>query len=229
MRSIGKFAGDLCRWFDGQLRQMFDETEGGRIRSLKGGLVEKMADRIIGFAWRRVGGESQSLCIGRKMYLLPAPDGRGQGYRISLDRQVYVGEMRPENLVVCVECKAYAEVAMYKRVLLDCKIMKEAVRQIAPDRADKIRLCLLVLESQLGGDFSREIIPCLKSPPVAAIDLLFPDVSLEVVVLMDGERRVDKPIHKEEFKKRLNPKRVARAVGYFERLFRLWLKKDGAV
>ncbi|GEM_PF-1802168 len=215
----------FCEWFDEQLSEMFKESEGGKLRARKGKLVEEGADKLVNIAWNMLGRKEQ-IVIRRRMFLLPAPGNKKDGYKIGLDRQIYIGGDSPDKLVLCVECKAYAEVAMYKRVLLDCRIMKEALKhEIGQEAAEKVEFCLLLLESQLGGDFSKEIVPKERSPAVNAIDALFPDVNLEVLVLMDGERDINQPIHKEEFRKRLNPRRVKRAIEYFRQVLQQALRR----
>jgi len=78
------------------------------------------------------------------------------------------------------------------------------------------------LESQLGGDYSTEIHP-KGSPQVKVINSFFPHIKLDIVVLLDGERDVKKPIHKRQFYKPLNPKRVLYAINYFKNVQRPYL------
>ena len=57
------------------------------------------------------------------------------GYR-KINRYIF------RNFVLSIECKAYAELAMYKRVIVDCYIMHSAFPEL--------KFCLFLLESQLG-------------------------------------------------------------------------------
>ena len=98
------------------------------------------------------------------------------------------------------------------------RAIEHALKSAGSDVTVKTRFCLLLLESQLGGDFSTRIVPVERSPAVNAIDTLFPDLNLEVLVLMEGERNIEQPIHQEQFRKRLNPERVKHAIRYFKQV-----------
>ena len=68
-----------------------------------------------------------------------------------------------------------------------------------------VKFVLFQLESQLGGDYS-EIYKKVKvgSPSVHTL-LSYFDIDLSIITLLRGERKVDKPIHKEKFFKLLCP------------------------
>jgi len=115
---------------------MWNITHGGRLRALKGQLVEHICEECVKYAWSSMGGDLNRPSIGRKMYYFW--DNEGNKYGLSQDKQVYIDR----NFVLSIECKAYAELAMYKRVIVDCYIMHSAFPEL--------KFCLFLLESQLG-------------------------------------------------------------------------------
>ena len=80
---------------------------------------------------------------------------------------------------------------MLKRILVDFTLLK----QVFP----RISFVLFQLESQLGGDYSTAI-PIFGSPSTHTL-LSYFDIDLHIITLLEGERQVDKPIHKMEYRK----------------------------
>ena len=125
---------------------------GGLVRAAKGQLLETMAEHVIALAWGRAGGAPERLSFQKHTYQLPIRSDYVEKlpavvraeveaniseyfYRIQVDKHVSVdGE-----LVMGVECKAYAENAMLKRVLVDFHLLKS----LHPP----LTCCLLQLES----------------------------------------------------------------------------------
>lgn len=70
----------------------------------------------------------------------------------------------------------------------------------------------------LGGDYSKDPAHPKGSPGVHIINTFFPNVELEIITLLDVERRVKREIHKPQFYKPMRPERVAFALNYFERV-----------
>lgn len=136
---------------------------------------------------------------------------------IQSNRDKYIYKFRTDvhahidgKLVIGVECKAYAENAMLKRIMVDFTFLKEA-----HPKADAV---LVQLESQLGGDYSdmgKKV--HYGSFPTHTIMSYF-DVDLNIITLLEGERKVDKPIHKKVFYKELNKASVGNAVEVFKQL-----------
>jgi hypothetical protein len=110
---------------------------------------------------------------------------------------------------ISIECKAYTENAMLKRILVDCTLLKN----VYPD----VSFVLLHLESQLGGDYSFSITGKYGSPPTHTL-LSYFDVDLNIITLLKGERKVDQPIHKPEYYKPLEVERLNEAVEIFKDL-----------
>ena len=175
---------------------------GGVIRSVKGKLQEYLSEELVKIAWNNIGGSQNRLEINSKKIKIPIKDSyieniknkevkayilqnkRGYCYGLSVDRHIFIdGEF-----VMGIECKAYAENAMLKRILVDFHLLKT----IYP----KISCYLFQLESQLGGDYSQQPEVVYGSKPTHTIMSYFENVDLNIITLLKGERKVKKPIHK---------------------------------
>lgn len=198
---------------------------GGTVRSAKGKLVESIAKSLIQIAWHKLGGKVGRLSFEKKPiivrlkedYISKVQNPDVKAYiRNNLAKYIYkfrtdVHAYIDDKLVLGVECKAYAENAMMKRIMVDFTFLKEAHPKAEP--------VLLQLESQLGGDHSeifREAVH-FGSFPTHTILSHF-DVNLNIITLLEGERKVDKPIHKGAFYKELKEKSVGNAVEVFKQL-----------
>ena len=189
-------------YYDLKIREMQSITYGGRLRVLKGSLVETLCENMLKQAWKDIGGNQGRISIERRKYYFT--DKRENRYGLSQDKQVYIdGQFR-----LSIECKAYAELAMYKRVIVDSHILQS--------RFPDLTFCLFQLESMLGGDYAENPAHPKGSPGVHVVNSFFPHVKLEIITLLDGGRRVDEPIHKSQFYKPMRPERVAFALDYFE-------------
>ena len=195
-----------------------DRAYGGIVRAGKGVLVENIATQLIDIAWNDILDQLSSrltmnktkINIGIKNeYISKIPNETVKKYvgdhladhiyKFGTDVHVFIDD----KLVLPIECKAYTENAMLKRILFDASLMKEAT--------GINNYFLLQLESQLGGDYStlNEII--YGSKPSHAI-LSHVDINLEIITLLKGERKVMAPIHKTEFYKELTLFQLERAL-----------------
>ena len=192
---------------------------GGHIRKTKGRLLEGMTEDIIRIAWEECGGIPHRLSIGDvktfRVYVqddyvrrLPTEIGNHiernlnqHYYRAQVDKHVFVdGEF-----VLGVECKAYAENAMLKRILVDFRMLKSLYPGIS--------CCLLQMESMLRGSYSSPLLsPQMGSPATHTLMSHFPEVDLHIITLLEGEREIDRPIHKPRFFKELKPECLDRAI-----------------
>ena len=109
----------FIKFYERTIRRMWRIRAGGALRSLKGTLVETMAEEMILLAWKNIRGKPSRIKINKTKY--PISDGKGNVYKLSQDKQVYIDD----EFVLSVECKAYAEVAMYKRILVDAFLLKK--------------------------------------------------------------------------------------------------------
>jgi len=120
--------------------------------------------------------------------------GHKTDVHVSIDGQFVMG----------IECKAYTENAMLKRILVDFTLLK----QVAP----RLKCVLLQLESQLTGDYSQPLKPIIYGSPSSHTLLSYFDVDLHIITLLEGERKVDEPIHKEPYFKPMTEPALRKAV-----------------
>jgi hypothetical protein len=211
----------LVQGIDDEATVNQDRAYGGIIRAGKGKLVEGMATHLVQIAWEDVLHQSRArMEINKKKmpigindkYIDRIADTRVKEYvqnhraelvyKFGTDVQVFIDG----RLVLPIECKAYSENAMLKRILFDAELMKEAVGTDT--------YYLVQLESQLGGDYSALNDVTFGSPATHAL-LSHVDVNLKIITLLQGERKVDRPIHKAEYYKELKMSALLKAVDLF--------------
>jgi hypothetical protein len=187
---------------------------------VKSGLQELVADEIIKLAWHNLGGHSERLDVNSKKIRIPIQKSYvnkikdrefkehilqnidDYHFGVNVDKHVCIDN----KFVIAIECKAYAENAMIKRILVDFHLLKLVHPQIS---------CFLFqLESQLGGDYSKLPKTVYGSASTHSIMSYFENVDLHIFTLLEGERNIDKPIHK--FFKSLKYDNVAKAVKLLE-------------
>lgn len=190
---------------------------GGIVRAGKGKLVENIGKVLVQLAWEDLHQSSNILELVGKQIRIPIDRGyvarlKDPYLRDFITRNIknYYYRYRPDilvsvnhNPVTEIECKAYTENAMLKRILVDATLLKSQY----PD----MRFLLLQLESQLGGDFSQLKDATLGSRSTHTL-LSYFDIDLHIITLLEGERKVDRPIHKPEFFKPLKRESLERAV-----------------
>lgn len=211
----------LVQGIDNAAAMSDNRAYGGIIRAGKGELVESIAAHLVQIAWVDVLGQQENrMAINkRKMPIgineayikrVKNPDVQcylrqhkdSMIYKFGTDVQVFIDN----QLVLPIECKAYSENAMLKRILFDAMLMKEAVGTQT--------YYLVQLESQLGGDYSTLNDVIYGSPATHAL-LSHVDVDLKIITLLQGERKVDRPIHKPAFFKELKISELKKAVNFF--------------
>lgn len=202
---------------------------GGIVRAGKGALVESIAKTLVQIAWNNLKGKPERLSFDKQSIKVPIKKDYIQKLKnedvkkyINQNIEKYFYKFRTDvhthidgKLVAGIECKAYTENAMLKRIMVDFTFLEEAY----PD----VKAILLQLESQLGGDYSeifKEI--TLGSYSTHTIMSYF-DVDLLILTLIEGERKVDKPIHQSNYFKELDEKSVVNAVNIFEEILRPYL------
>lgn len=199
-----------------------ERSYGGVIRAAKGKLVEEMSLHIIRLAWQECGGGPGRLSFGDvKTYRVPVQsiyvDGLPEEvkayvnarknqyfYRAKVDRHVFVDGA----FVIGVECKSYTENAMLKRILVDFRLLKSLHPGLV--------CCLLQLESMLGGDYSNPLaVPQIGSPGSHTLMSYFPEVELNIITLLEGERNINRPIHQSGYFKELTSESLDLAIERF--------------
>ena len=203
---------------DKDAREDADRAYGGIVRSVKGRLQEHITEEIIRMTWESLGGENERLSIDSKKHKIPIqkryianlddPEVRqyllanvsDYFFGLSVDKQVYIDR----NLVVGIECKAYTENAMIKRILVDFSLLKTMFPTMG--------CYLFQLESQLGGDYCALQERTFGSRSTHTLMSYFPEVKLNIFTFLIGERRVDEPIHRLGYFKRLKKEQIENAV-----------------
>ncbi|MCX7728302.1 MAG: restriction endonuclease [Bacteroidia bacterium] len=191
---------------------------GGILRSVKGKLQEHITEEIIKLAWKELGGDEKQLEINSKKVKIPIQcdyiskiedeeikayilnNIKNYYYFLSVDKQIFINK----KFVIGIECKAYTENAMLKRILVDFKLLKN----IYPN----LSCYLFQLESQLGGDYSQLNEKTFGSTATHTLMSYFSDIELKIFTFLKGERKVDQPIHKESFFKPLEEKTLINAI-----------------
>ncbi len=186
-----------------------DHAYGGFIRQAKGKLQEYITKRLIEIAWTdELAQDASRLEINsikipipiKKSYLKRVPkyvqkhieaNIADYVYKLSVDRHVFVDG----NFILGIECKAYTENAMLKRIMVDFMFLKT----LYPD----LKCFLFQLESMLGGDYSQVLRKTFGGTASHSIMSYFDTVDLQILTLVKGERKVDEPINKPEFYKPL--------------------------
>ncbi len=198
---------------------------GGVIRAGKGSLVESMAESLVRIAWEEIGRKPERLSLEKQTIKIPIQSEYVEKIKSS-DVKEYIKKnisafyypLKTDvhvsidgKLKIAIECKAYTENAMLKRILVDFTLFK----QVYPD----LSFVLLQLESQLGGDYS--ISKNVQYGSTSTHTLLsYFDIDLNIITLLAGERKVDKPIHKLGYYKDLRAENLIKAVEVFKKLLR---------
>ena len=131
---------------------------GGVIRAEKGKLVETLAKSVVQIAWAEAKGAADRLSFDEhRRYEIPIQQDYikrlPRSVRTHIQRSVYTYNAQVDvhvfvdgKLIMGVECKAYAENAMLKRILVDYTLLTNMHAGLV--------CTLFQLESQLGGDYS---------------------------------------------------------------------------
>jgi hypothetical protein len=221
--SIIKAYDALVKGIDKEARSSSDRAYGGIVRAGKGKMVESIGRELIKIAWQELKSSNEGLSFLNKIikvpmrpdYLSRIKDPEVKNFIEKNLKSMFYG-LKPDIGVVVngkfkisVECKAYTENAMLKRILVDCTLLKH----VYPDS----HFVLLQLESQLGGDYSQLISGKYGSPATHTL-LSYFDVDLHIITLLEGERKVDQPIHQTGYYKPLKIERLREAVEIFKEL-----------
>jgi hypothetical protein len=215
----------VVKGIDTKAQEIEDRAYGGIIRANKGILVENLAKSLIEIAWKDLGREPSRLSFEKEIVKIPikreylkrikSPEVRkfieehidDFNYPLKTDVHVHVdGKFK-----IAIECKAYTENAMLKRILVDFTLFK----QVYPE----LTFVLFQLESQLGGDYSSSNYIKYGSPSTHTL-LSYFDIDLNIITLLQGERKVDRPIHKPEYYKALKEENLLTALETLKNLLK---------
>lgn len=195
-----------------------DRAYGGYIRATKGKLQEHITRRLIEIAWcYELGQDESRLEINstkinipiNNVYIDKLPQYLQKYvnthldeyyYGLSVDRQIFIDG----NFITGIECKAYTENAILKRILVDFMLLKT--------KYPNLNCHLFQLESMLGGDYSRLNEKEYGSKVSHTIMSYFPNINLNILTFIEGERKVDQPIHNIKFYKPLPIKSLEKGI-----------------
>lgn len=182
---------------------------GGIIRAGKGKLVESIAKHMVVIAWQNLKGKPKRLSLEKQTFKVPInkpyidrlKHKEVREYILENISDYYYG-LRTDihvsidsKMVMGIECKAYTENAMLKRIMVDFTLLKS----IMPN----IDCVLLQLESQLTGDYSSPKNKITYGSHSSHTIMSYFDVDLNIITLLEGERKVNEPIHSSEHYKDL--------------------------
>ncbi len=186
-----------------------DRAYGGIIRSAKGKLLEEFCKELVKIAWSELGGAEKRLSFSDKRIDIPLRKeyiDRIKSVEVKkwiednyadfvFKAQVDNHTMIDGKFVLGIECKAYTENAMLKRILVDFTLLKSIYTNL--------KCALLQFESQLTGDYSEIDKSVILGSHSSHTLMSHFDIDLHIMTLIKGERKVDEPIHKAEFFKPL--------------------------
>ncbi len=192
----------VVKVIDTEASSQSDRAYGSMIREVKGKLQEHISEEIVRIAWSYIGGAESDIEINsnkikipiRTNYIEQIQDQELRSYiqsnqdkyyyGLSVDKHIFIRG----NFVSAIECKAYTENAMIKRILVDFMLLKT--------RFPQLTCYLFQLESQMGGDYSTYALGKYGSRITHSIMSYFPTVHLHIFTFLTGERDVQNPIHK---------------------------------
>ena len=205
-----------------------ERAYGGIIRSGKGFLVESIAHRMVEISWKNLKGKLNRLSLARSTFKIPlnkkyidrikykevreyiTSHSEDYYYRLKIDIPVSIDNI----FIMGIECKAYTENAMIKRILVDFTLLKTII--------PSIKCVLIQLESQLTGDYSEPLKRIKYGSPSTHTLLSYFDVDLNIITLLEGERKVDEPIHKPQHYKELKKENLESGIKTLQKLLSIY-------
>ncbi len=179
---------------------------GGIIRAKKSKVAPDLTKKLIILAWEEIGGNSNKLFFGARRIEKRIEEEYVNNLLFEKIKQKiknyqsrFLYKLPPDILlytnidgapITYIECKAYMENAMLKRVLFDC--------EVAQKMYPKIDFFLFQLESFLGGDYCelKEEKDTFGSFATRTILSMKPNINLRIFTYLYGERDMKKPINK---------------------------------
>jgi hypothetical protein len=203
---------------------------GGIVRASKGSLVEFLAKELIKISWTELNQKNNRLAFiteklkisVEKNYLEKIEDKEVKEYiqknitkfyyGIRSDIHVFIDEV----FVMAIECKAYTENAMLKRILVDFTLLKKSLGK-------ELDFILFQLESQLTGDYSHIYKDKIFGSPSTHTIISQFDIQPTIITLLEGERGVNKAIHEKQFFKYLEKKSLIKCVDTLKNILQKYI------
>ena len=166
--------------------------KGGGIRSVRGGLVERLVKTL----WESLSEENTTVEQGKWDYQVVDTDGHIHKGAGGVDIDCY----KNGELVCVVECKAYLDKCYLERAVVDFEYLQ------LNDTARKAKKIVVSLENSIAA----------KS--LAMIRAMKVNTLSDIFFLCDGKRSSEKPLYKKEFFKPINPDKLNSLVEFFRSL-----------
>lgn len=191
---------------------------GGKVRMAKGALGEYITQELLRAAWMAMGKEPARLEFVKHKYDIPIRPEYVKNIKDANLREEILGNMDAYKtkhgtdvhvhidgkFVLSVECKAYTENAMLKRILFDAFLLQQ--------QFPNLRFALVQMENQMGGDYGNPGASRTTGSRQSHTLMSYMDsVDLHIITLLEGERKINRPIHKAEFYKPLKRKHLEKA------------------
>lgn len=207
-----------------------ERAYGGIIRAAKGKLLEELCKELVKIAWDELGGIEKSLSFPSQKIPIPLKVEYLSKIKSSevknwikdnynnfiFKAQVDVHVFIKNEFALGIECKAYTENAMLKRILVDFTLLKTVY--------PTMQCALLQLESQLTGDYSQIKKEITYGSYSTHTLMSYFDIDLNIITLLEGERKVDEPIHKPQFFKMLEKEALMRTIEKIKELLKPFSK-----
>lgn len=199
---------------------------GGIIRATKGKLLEEFCKDLVRIAWDELGGKQEDIEFSNariniplnKAYIKTIKSEEVRNWITSnyndffFPAQVDIHVVVKGIFVLGIECKSYTENAMLKRILVDFTLLKT--------KFPKLKCGLLQFESQLTGDYSEIDKNIIFGSHSSHTLMSYFDVDLNIMTLIQGERKVDEPIHKAEYFKPVTYDHTAKVIERLKELLK---------
>jgi hypothetical protein len=215
----------LLKNVDALAHKYHGRAYGGIVRAGKGLLVESLTKGLVKIAWQDAGFAQDRLETERHVIRVPlkedylvrikSPEVK-EYIRKNIKRFYYplktdIHAHVDGDFKLAIECKAYTENAMLKRILVDFTLLK----QVYPN----LSFALVQLESQLGGDYGTPNPVKYGSTSTHTLFSYF-DIDLNILTLLEGERQVNKPIHRAAYYKSLGAESLLTALDVIQQLLK---------
>ncbi|HSD14108.1 MAG TPA: hypothetical protein VLB74_05635 [Flavobacterium sp.] len=229
LKDIVKAYNLLVKGIEQKANEEENRAYGGVIRAGKGLLVENITKHLLEIAWDELGGKKERISFNKTTKKLPILKeyveniedkevkkhilNNIEDYYYTLKADVHCNI--DDELVLAVECKAYTENAMIKRILVDFTLMKHGW--------ENLNCFLLQLESQLGGDYSDLDKKTIYGSSSTHTLFSYFDVKIDIITLLEGERNVNKAIHNPKYYKELKEEHLKKAIDKFKKVLKNYL------
>lgn len=219
----------LVKGIEAEANDNEDRAYGGIIRAGKGTLVESIARHMVEIAWLNIKGTPGRLSFAKQTYKIPIKKSYIEKLKYAEVREYiyknikdYYYGLRTDihvsidnKMVMGIECKAYTENAMLKRILVDFTLLKSVFPNI---------ICVLLqLESQLTGDYGDPKKKIVYGSHSSHTLMSYFDVDLNIITLLEGERKVKKPIHTSIHYKELKKDALDKGILSISELLKIFL------